>query len=66
MVMTNIPLTMFNIDKILIRLRDRSSEIRAILLRRLLSDKFSLEKMKLNNRYKLLYDGYGTRDVICK
>lgn len=42
MVMTNIPLTMSNIDKILTRLRDKSPDIRAILLRRLLSDKFGL------------------------
>ena len=42
MVMTNITLTESNIDRVLVRLRDKNSEIRAILLRRLVSDKFQL------------------------
>ena len=66
MVMTNIPLNQKNIDKILIRLRDKNSEIRATLLRRLVTENVRLDSLKLNNIYKLLYDGYGTKDVICK
>lgn len=50
----------------MVRLRDKNSEIRATLLRRLVTENFKLESLKLNNIYKLLYDGYGTKDVICK
>ena len=42
MVMTNIPLNKDNIDKILIRLRDKNSEIRATLLRRLVTENVRL------------------------
>lgn len=50
----------------MVRLRDKNSEIRATLLRRMVTENFKLESLKLNNIYKLLYDGYGTKDVICK
>lgn len=66
MVMTNIPITKGNVDKLLLRLRDKNAEIRATLLRRLLTENYRLEMLKLNNVYKLLYDGYGTKDVVCK
>jgi hypothetical protein len=42
MVMTNIRLHQGNIDRILIRLRDKNSEIRATLLRRLLTENYRL------------------------
>lgn len=32
----------------------------------MVTENFKLESLKLNNIYKLLYDGYGTKDVICK
>jgi hypothetical protein len=66
MVMTNIPIYPGNIDQILVRLRDKNPEIRATLLRRLLGENYKLQNLKLDNIYKILYDGYGAKDVICK
>lgn len=66
MVMTNIPIYPGNIDRILVRLRDKNPEIKATLLRRLLGENYKLQNLKLDNIYKILYDGYGTKDVVCK
>ncbi len=64
--MSNIPISSGNIDRILIRLRDKNPEIRATLLRRMVGEGYRLQSLKLDSVYKILYDGYGTKDVVCK
>ena len=66
MVMSNIPICSGNIDRILIRLRDKNPEIRATLLRRMVGEGYKLQSLKLDSVYKILYDGYGTKDGVCK
>lgn len=51
-----------NLDKVLIRLRDKSSDIRSIVLRKLVGEKYKLETMSACNRLHLLYDGYGNKE----
>lgn len=62
MAITNLWINKNNLDRVLIRLRDKQTEIRTIVLRKLVSEKFSLTQTALSHRYKLLYDGYGNKE----
>ena len=49
-------------DRILVRLRDKCVEIRAIVLKKLVGEKYKLEDTTVAQRYRLLYDGYGNKE----
>ena len=66
MVITNITITKSNLDSVLIRLRDKNPEIRSIIVKKLQGEHFSLYDMSINQVYKLLYDGYGSKELIVK
>lgn len=61
--MTNIWINRENLDRILLRLRDKCTDIRAIILRKLIGEKFLLSETDLSHRLHLLYDGYGNKEV---
>ena len=48
------------------RLRDKNPEIRSIVAKKLQGERFKLEDMTISSIYKLLYDGYGSKEVIVK
>lgn len=50
----------------LVRLRDKNPEIRAIVAKKLQGERFKLEAMTVSNLYKLLYDGYGSKEILVK
>ena len=47
----------------LLRLRDKSNEIRGLVLRTLLAEKIPLDEMRPQQRIRLLYDGFGNKDT---
>ena len=49
-------------DRVLMRLRDKSTEIRGIVLRKLVGEKYPLDSTNPFQRYRLLYDGYGNKE----
>jgi hypothetical protein len=63
MAITNISINKTNLDRILIRLRDKSSDIRSIILRKLTGERFKFSEMRVINRIHLLYDGYGNKET---
>lgn len=62
MTITNIWINNSNLDDVLKRLRDKNVEIRNTILKKLIGEKFKLEETNLAQRYKLLYDGYGSKE----
>lgn len=64
MTITNLLIKSNNIDRILIRLRDKCPEVRSIVIRKLIGEKYSLESMTLKQRYHLLYDGFGNKEIL--
>jgi hypothetical protein len=62
MAITNLWINKNNLDRVLVRLRDKWTEIRTIVLRKLIGEKLSLFETTLSHRYKLLYDGYGNKE----
>lgn len=63
---TNLSISKSNLEDILIRLRDKTPDIRSIVAKKLQGEKFKLEDMTISNIYKLLYDGYGSKEVAVK
>ena len=63
MAMTNICITPDNLDRVLLRLRDKCTDIRGIILRRLIGEKYPLSDTELSHRLRLLYDGYGNKET---
>lgn len=45
------------------RLRDKCTDIRGIILRKLIGEKFPLPHTQLSHRYHLLYDGFGNKEA---
>jgi hypothetical protein len=66
MVITNLNITKENLDTVLIRLRDKNPEIRSIVVKKLQGERFSLYDMTIDQIYRLLYDGYGSKELIVK
>lgn len=66
LVITNLSITPANLEDILVRLRDKNPEIRGIVAKKLQGEKFRLADMSISNLYKLLYDGYGSKEVAVK
>jgi hypothetical protein len=63
MAMTNLWITPDNLEHVLLRLRDKCADIRSIILRKLVGEKFPLPRTHLAHRYRLLYDGYGNKET---
>jgi hypothetical protein len=59
---TNLWLSRHNLDKVLLRLRDKCPDIRNIILKKLVGEKYQLEQTTVFQRYRLLYDGYGNKE----
>lgn len=66
MVVTNLVISSCNITRVLVRLRDKNPEIRAIILRKLNGEKYHLLRLSQSNVYKILYDAYGNKDAVVK
>ena len=66
LVITNLTITPQNLEEVLVRLRDKNPEIRAIVAKKLQGERFRLEDMTVSNLYKLLYDGYGSKEILVK
>jgi hypothetical protein len=66
LVMTNLSIRRGNLEDLLVRLRDKNPEIRTIVAKKLQGEKFKLEDMTISNLYKLLYDGYGSKEAAVK
>lgn len=66
LVITNMSITKHNLEDILVRLRDKNPEIRSIVAKKLQGEKFKLADMTISNLYKLLYDGYGSKELTVK
>ena len=62
MAITNLWIKKDNLDRVLLRLRDKCNEIRSITLRKLIGEKYKLQNTDPSHRYKLLYDGYGNKE----
>jgi hypothetical protein len=61
MTITNLQLRRDILQRVLMRLRDKSIDIRSIVVRKLIGEKYPLSDMDVNHRYHLLYDGFGNR-----
>lgn len=62
MSITNLWVKKYNLDKVLLRLRDKCVDIRNIIMKKLVGEKYDLEETTLAQRYRLLYDGYGNKE----
>lgn len=64
MTIINLMIKPNNIDRVLIRLRDKCPEIRSIIIRKLIGEKYPLENMTIKQRFHVLYDGFGNKDIL--
>lgn len=60
--MINLEMTEDTFPHLIKRIRDKSSEIRSTVFRKLIKEKVPLVNMKLAEVYKLVYDGLGSRE----
>ena len=62
MAITNIWISRNSLDRVLIRLRDKCVDIRNIIMKKLVGERFPLEETTVYQRYRLLFDGYGNKE----
>jgi hypothetical protein len=59
---TNLDLNEETFSHLIKRIRDKESDIRCTVFRKLLKEQILLVSLELADIYKLLYDGMGSRD----
>jgi hypothetical protein len=66
MAITNLEMNDETLSHLIRRIRDKNSEIRSTVFRKLINEKVFLSNMNLSEIYKLVYDGLGSRDTTVK